>query len=316
MASPKEIREQVTNTVIAALEAHLCPWHMRWSPATNTGLHANVVTKRRYSGVNPLLLQLAALEWGFQSRWWGSFGQWTSLGGQVTGCGTRIVSFKRISRLGRDSNGERATHLLPRERTVFSADQVEGVEQFKVQAPSVEVQPDYEPARRVIAATGADIREVEGDKAWYFYPPNDYIEIPSTFTFILGMGGLCSWYDTIFHELCHWAEPRLGWNGGYALGEMRAEMGAGFLSAALNIPSFGPTNHHFACLDSWIGAMKEDCRAIFRVASAASAAANFILACSEAEQSQDQDAKEVSAQGGASVITDVPDPSSPGPGRQ
>jgi len=287
MASNHEIRQRVTNEIIEALESRGCPWHMPWSPSRNTGFPTNVITRRRYSGVNPLLLQIAALERGFHSKWWGNVEEWASLGGQVKGCGTAIVL--------REINGERhaATMPLLREHVVFSADQVEGVEQYQPQAPKVDVQPDFEPAERVIAATGADIREVDAGKAWYFYPPNDYIELPPRSSFIFGIGGVKGWYDTAFHELCHWSEPRLGWNGGYALNEMRAEMGAGFIAAAIGIPSYGPTNHHFNHVDAWVAALRDDHRTIFRVSRAASAVVKFLLSFSRAEQSQDRE--EVSA---------------------
>ena len=301
MASQNDIRERVTNEIIEALQRGISPWHMPWSPATNTGFPANVVSKRPYSGVNVLLLHLAALEQGFQSRWWGTFEHWSSQGGHVRsrpafvspGCwGTRIVLGKHITRLGRDRNGERHTAILPllRERTVFNADQVDNVPHFQVQALTVDVQPNYQPAEKVIAATGADIREVEADKAWYFYPPPDRIEIPPKFNFILGKSGLCGWYDSVFHELCHWTEPRLCWDGGYALNEMRAEIGAGFLSSQIGIPSYGPGKHHFNHVESWVGALRQDHRAIFRVSSAASAAAAFILACSRAEKPEKETA--------------------------
>ena len=287
MASQQEIRERVTNQIIEALQRGISPWHRPWFPSTNSGFHCNVITQRRYNGVNPLLLQIAALERGYQSKWWGSAEQWASLGGWVKGYSTAIVQRERITRGGRDTNGEwhAATVPLLRQQAVFNADQVNGVPRFQTRPPAVEVQPDFKPAERVVQATGADIRENEGEKAWYHYPPapGDFIEIPSKFDFIIGLGGLKSWYNTIFHELFHWSEPRLGWNGGYDLNELRAEMGAGFLSAAIGIPTYGPTNHHYSHVDAWVAALRQDPRTIFRVASAASAAVNFILSFSRDE---------------------------------
>jgi antirestriction protein ArdC len=286
MASQQEIRERVTKTVIAALESGVSPWHhMPWSPAPNTGFPENVITRRRYSGVNPLLLQLAALERGWQSKWWGSVEQWTSLGGQVTGYGTSIVLRQRIAKVGRDRDGERHAATVPvlREQVVFNADQVTGAPQFQAHAPAVEVQPDFGTAEQIVLATGADIREVEADKAWYFYPPKDHIEIPPKGNFCYLVGGLKSWYDTAFHELCHWSEPRLGWVGSYDLNEMRAEMGAGLLSAALHIPSYGPTCHHHNHVEPWVNALRQDHRAIFRVSAGACAAVKFILSFSRVE---------------------------------
>lgn len=301
MASQHDIRQRVTNEIIEALQRGVAPWHKPWAAGANTGFPANFVSKRRYSGVNPLLLQLAALEWGFESKWWGTYQQWASLGAQVKKrpgdvpagqWGTKIVFFKAITKAAQRDNGEQEPRTFPllREYTVFNCDQVDGVEQFKVRAPTAELPPDFEPAERVIAATGADIRHVAGEKALYYYPPGDYIEVPPKFNFIIGKGGLGGYYDTMFHELCHWTEPRLGWVGEYALNELRAEMGAAFLSAEISIPSYGPSNHHAAYLDSWIQAMREDHRVIFGIASAASKAADCILAFSRAAQPEEEEA--------------------------
>lgn len=138
--------------------------------------------------------------------------------------------------------------------------------------------------KEVIRATGADIREVEGDKAWYHYPPADFIEIPPKDSVTFCMGGLKSWYDSAFHELCHWAEPRLCWRGGYDLNELRAEIGAGLILAASDIPSYGSTNHHSNHVDLWVAALRQDHRAIFRVSAAACVAVKFILSFSREEQ--------------------------------
>lgn len=267
MASQHEIRAYVTAKIIAALQASISPWHRAWSSASNTGFHTNVISQRQYSGVNPLLLQIAALEQGLQSKWWGTAEEWSSLGGRIRWQGTLIVLRTRYT--GR-----------LREQVVYCADQVEDVPQFQVQVPTVEGQPDFQAAEQLIQATGADIRECQGDKAWYHYPPapGDFISIPSKFDFILGLGGLRSWYDTIFHELCHWSEVRLGWDSGYSRNELRAEMGAALLSATLNIPTFGLTSHHFNHVDAWVDALRRDSRTIFRVAAGACAAVNFILA--------------------------------------
>lgn len=305
MAFQDEIRERVTNEIIDALQRGVAPWHQPWSASANTGFPCNAISKRRYSGVNPLLLQLSALERGFQSKWWGTFNQWQALGAQVQKrpsdvppghWGTKIIFFKPITTVARKANGDEEERTFPllREYTVFNADQVEGAEQFKVRHTVVPTPPDYLPAERVIEATGADTRH-GGEKACYFYPPNDYIMLPHKCYFLAGIGGLMGYYDTAFHELCHWSEPRLGWKGSYAVNELRAEVGAAYLSAEIGIPSNGPGNHHASYLDSWIRGINEDHRAIFRIASAASAAADYILSFSRAEQPQDAGAEAVPA---------------------
>jgi antirestriction protein ArdC len=61
----------------------------------------------------------------------------------------------------------------------------------------------------------------------------------------------------------------------YAREELVAEMGAAFLCASLGIV---PTVRHADYLASWLAVMRSDNRAIFRAASAATKAADYLLA--------------------------------------
>ena len=66
----------------------------------------------------------------------------------------------------------------------------------------------------------------------------------------------------------------------YAREELIAEMASAFICASLNIV---PTVRHTDYIGSWLDVLKEDNRAIFRSASQASKAADFILAFRETE---------------------------------
>src|SRR5512144_1457857 len=85
MPSQNDIRQTVTDQILAALESgSIPPWRRPWAVGgKNSGSHANVVTKRSYRGLNPILLDLASERHGFSSRWWGTFRQWQTLGGKV-----------------------------------------------------------------------------------------------------------------------------------------------------------------------------------------------------------------------------------------
>jgi antirestriction protein ArdC len=61
----------------------------------------------------------------------------------------------------------------------------------------------------------------------------------------------------------------------YAREELIAEMGSAFLCAALGIV---PTVRHADYLGCWLDVLRDDNRAIFRAASAASKAADWLLA--------------------------------------
>jgi antirestriction protein ArdC len=295
--SQNEIREQVTNQIVEALQQGVVPWCKPWSTLENTGYPMNAVSKRLYQGINPLLLQLAAHKRNYQSRFWATYRQWAGLGGQVKKrpddvspgkWGTKIILWKPITTIKKNGDGEDEQRTFPllREYTVFNADQVEGVDQFRVHEPTVQTAIDYEPAEMVISATGAEIRHFPCDKACYYCPPLDYIQLPLKSQF----DAPAAYYDTAFHELAHWTEQRLCWTGSYALGELRAELGAAFLTASVGIPQVDGRSlkNVTAYLDSWIKAMQADHRVIFQISSAASRAAEFILSFSRGQHPEEQ----------------------------
>jgi antirestriction protein ArdC len=299
MASQAEIRAKVTNQIVEALRQGVLPWRKPWSPLANTGFPMNAVSGRHYRGINPLLLQLAADERGYRSRYWATYRQWASLGGQVGKrpanvlageWGTRIILWKPVTKVEADDNGDEHERTFPllREYTVFNAEQVDGeaVERFRVHPPTDTAAIDFGPAEEVIAATGADIRHVAGDRAAYAPPPLDYVQLPLKSQF----DGPAAYYDSAFHELTHWSESRLGWTGSYALGELRAELGAAYLAAAVGVPQADGRSleNAAAYLDHWVGAMQADHRLIFQVSGAAGKACDFILSFSRGGQVQEQ----------------------------
>src|SRR5690242_1337304 len=115
MPTQSDIRQRVTQQIIEALQKGVAPWRKPWSGLENTGLPTNVISGKPYSGINPLLLQLAAQERGFQAKWWGTYQQWQSLGAQVRKrpgnvppgqWGTRVIFFKPVTKVKQTEQGE------------------------------------------------------------------------------------------------------------------------------------------------------------------------------------------------------------------
>jgi len=290
VSNNQKIREEITNQIITALESgSLPPWRKPWSSDRNAGMPKNVVSGDLYSGVNPLLLGLASERHGFQSRHWGTFRQWEQLGGKIMRrpshvlqgqWGSKIAFCKAITK--KKDHDEEETYFLLRTYTVFNIDQVEGdhLDYLRVGFNSDtrnEVNDSYEEADALIAATEADIRH-GGNQAFYDLA-EDFIQIPNRDQFS-GSG----YYEALLHELVHWAEHsnRLNWDresGGYALGELIAEIGSCYLCSELNIP-MDDQNHH-AYLSGWLKKMKQDSSYIFKAAAQASKAADYIMSFSK-----------------------------------
>lgn len=301
MATQTEIREQVTNRIVDALKAGTAPWRRPWSNLSNTGSPANVASKKSYSGVNPLLLQLVAAEQGWSSRWWGTFRQWQELGLRVkarpsnvrTGeWGTRVVFCKAVAKKAtheqavedqHDAEERGSRFFLLRTYCVFNAQQVEGdgIERFLARPSTATTFEDFTPAEEVIASTGARI-EHGGNKAVYF-PEADYIRLPVKGAF----ESQKEYYSTALHELLHWSghESRLArlnknarfGDAAYSFEELVAEVGGCFLCTEIGVPQSGDLSNQAAYLASWLGILQADPAAIFSAASQASSAVDYLL---------------------------------------
>ncbi|WAC49932.1 zincin-like metallopeptidase domain-containing protein [Asticcacaulis sp. SL142] len=280
--------EEVTRRIMSELEAGRYPWAQAWGKAgaSGPGLPRNAVTSARYSGINVLLLWDAAITHGFAAQSWLTFKQALAAGGSVRKGerGTTIVFADRFTpeaeRQKALETGEdaRAVPFLKR-YTVFNVAQCEnlrGVGQVNdVRLPERDLIPH---AQKLISATGADVR-IGGDQACYV-PSADYIQVPPQPAF----SDQINYYRTCFHELSHWTghasrlnrdqSGRFGTTE-YGREELCAEMGSAFVCAALGIT---PTVRHADYLGAWLDILREDNRAIFRAASQASKAADFILA--------------------------------------
>jgi antirestriction protein ArdC len=306
MATQQEIRTSITNQIVEALCAGTVPWRKPWKSHENSGHPANAVSRKGYSGVNPLLLQMAADRHGFTSRYWATYRQWHDLGGQVMArpsnvksgsWGQAIVFCKPCKSTAEKEDGEETerTFFMLRTYTVFNADQVVGskIDRFRVGKEPIaagEVEERFEQAEKVIDATGANIR-YGGDKAFYSFT-DDYIQMPHREQFTVP-----EFYDTLFHEACHWTEhaSRLNWDrkkpeNSYALGELIAELGACYLAGELGLPLIETLPNHAAYLSGWLEKMKCDSRFIFKAAAQASRAVDYILSFSRTPEPQPEPA--------------------------
>jgi antirestriction protein ArdC len=282
MLNQNEIRESITNRIVAALKQGQIPWRKPWSevPDPAGGLPRNIATRKSYGGLNIALLWLTQNEKGYPTSFWGSYQQWASLGGQVRKGerATQIIFYRQVKRTVEQDNGENKVETFPLLRTwsVFNICQVDGeiAEQFKAkpQADAIETFPAVEREKfdQLVKATNADIR-FGFDKAAYYRLPADYIVMPDRFN---TFGDFAS---TMLHELAHWTEHRLGWEGDYASGELRAEIASSFVTSSLGLPGSSDDSNTIAYIQSWIQALENDPKHIFKASAAASKAADFLL---------------------------------------
>ena len=286
-ASRASLYDEVTAQIISELEGGRIPWVQPWGTVGNAtpGLPRNAVTGRLYSGVNVLILWGALFEHGYPSQGWLTFRQARDAGGCVRK-GERGVTVVYADRFtpeaekarARESGEDARSVPFLKRFTVFNLAQCEGLRPGLVPDPEPLPEREIVPvAEAVIAASGVDFR-IGGNKAFYA-PSADYVQVPPQPAFF----DQINFYRTALHELCHASghPSRLDrsltnafGSKDYAREELIAEMGSAFLCAALGIV---PTVRHADYIASWLEVLREDNRAIFRAASAATKAADWLL---------------------------------------
>jgi antirestriction protein ArdC len=280
--------DEVTAKIVAEMEAGRFPWVQPWgrSGAAGPGLPRNALTGRSYSGVNVLILWGAVIADSWPSQSWLTFKQALEAGGAVRKGerGTTVVYADRFTpeaekERARQSGDEAKAVPFLKRFTVFNVAQCEGLRPGLAADPAPLPERQIVPvAEAVIAASGIDFR-IGGDRAFYV-PSHDFVAVPPQPAFFEQI----NYYRTCLHELTHATghPSRLARNltnsfgsKDYAREELIAEMGSAFLCAALGIE---PTVRHADYLASWLEVLREDNRAIFRAASAACRAADWLLA--------------------------------------
>lgn len=294
----RDLYQDVTDRIVAALEAGTKPWECDW---TRTGLPRRV-TGEQYRGINVLLLALTQGASGYRSDTWMTFNQAKAFGAGVRKGerGTPIVFFKRLERTEEDpATGEERDVAIPMIRgyTVFNVDQIDGLpDRFYQTGPGeLPAKNRDEQAEAAIRSSGASISEDGGDRAFY-RRTTDSIHLPA-FERFKSAGGFLA---TMAHECVHWtgAPHRLDRTKGkafgdkdYAFEELVAEIGAAMICARLGIAGEHFENHA-AYVGSWLKALRDDKRAIFRAASLAQAAADMVLANAETPAGEQDQAAE------------------------
>ncbi|HEV7661579.1 MAG TPA: zincin-like metallopeptidase domain-containing protein [Allosphingosinicella sp.] len=292
----ESVYAEVTRRVIAELEEGRLPWVQPWdSAACGCGIPANAATGRSYSGINVLILWAGVVAGGYGAQRWLTFRQALGAGGCVRRGerGTTICYADRFTPKGeqeraRDEDREARQVAFLKRFTVFNVAQCEGLPEALTELPVLPDERETIPyAEALIAATGADFR-IGGDKAFYA-PAADFVVVPPQQAYPEQI----NWYRTALHELGHWTGHRSRLDrdqkgafasAGYAREELVAEMASAFTCASLGIV---PTVRHADYVGSWLEVLREDERAIFRAASQASKAADYLLAfASDGEDGQ------------------------------
>lgn len=284
-----DIRREITDRIIAALERGAAPWQRPWSTAAMRPM--NPTTGSGYRGVNFILLSLDARE---DNRWM-TYAQAAKQGWQVRK-GEKGMPIIKVVELepdetnaaDRTEGGEEKTQnrrFALRRYTVFNAEQIDGIPPL----PESDAK-DFEPcerAERVLEAlkakTGLTI--LHGGAEAFYQPKLDLIRLPPKKSFKTAEG----YYSVALHEGAHSTgnERRIGRDlssrfgtEGYAAEELTAQITSAMLSAEIGIPlaqSQEHIDHHSSYIGSWLKVLREDKMEIFRAAKDAEKICDYML---------------------------------------
>jgi antirestriction protein ArdC len=280
--------EEVTDKIIAELEAGRVPWVQPWGTAAAKAplaMPKNAATSRQYGGINILILWGSVIEHEFAGQSWLTFRQALSLGGHVRKGerGTTVVYADRFvpaeeKRRARETGVEAQAVPFLKRFVVFNTDQCDGLPADIATSAPPPLPGMIEPTvEALIRASGIDFR-IGGNRAFYA-PTEDYVQVPPPAAYFEPI----NWHRTALHELSHASGHKLRLNRDlsgsygtkkYAFEELIAELGAAFSCASLGIV---PTVRHADYIGSWLEVLREDNRAIVRAASQATKAADYLL---------------------------------------
>src|ERR1700704_482559 len=203
---PRDHYQEVTDRIIAALEAGTPPWRRPWDPdkAGGPAMPRNAATGHRYRGINVLTLGMSPLAFTSGDPRWATYKQSEERGWRVrkgergtTGFFFRRLEIRDDTKSDDDEDSVRRIPLL-RAFTLFHASQIDGIPDYV--PPTIEEAPWRAPAAAeiIIANSGAVVR-YGGDRAFYS-PGTDHIQMPPRAAFATAQ----QFCGVLLHETCHW----------------------------------------------------------------------------------------------------------------
>ncbi|MBK6545720.1 MAG: DUF1738 domain-containing protein [Saprospiraceae bacterium] len=285
--------EEVTNRIIALIEKGVAPWRKTWS---TYGLARNYGTDHIYTGINLILMNNTM----HPIPYFLTFNQVKEQGGRIRkdAKAEKVIYFDVYYKDGNDKtlskeeaiqhrkNGE-VIHILKfiKYYPVFNIEDIDGFE-FKI--PEIELKPNEQIARCESIIENMpkrpELRQIDANRACYA-PELDFVNMPSIEQFESAE----YYYATFFHELVHSTGhvsrlareevmyPQKFGGVPYSMEELVAEMGASFLCSSVQIDYDNVIENNTAYLVGWLKVLKEDSNFIFKVASEAQKAADYIL---------------------------------------
>lgn len=284
------VKDEITAQVIELIKKSIADGSDWVKPFRSLGSRpSNPTTGKQYRGMNALYLGLMG-----QSTVAG-YGQWKDAGWQVQkGAKGITITMPLISK--DKATGEKKMYGF-RGGKVFSSNDVLNIETgqpwVNPEMPTVDLTVRLENADQYLDNLGFDVEHTDAGVACYS-PSADRITMPhrELFTATSSSTATEGYYSTRCHESGHATGHKsrldrleLKNNRGYAFEELVAELTACFLCNQLGISS-SPRDDHAQYLGGWLSALGSDTDYIFKAASEAQKAVDWMDQKQELEVAQ------------------------------
>ncbi len=278
------IRDEITQQIIDAIEAGTPPWRRGWS---SPELHYNTRTGQAYKGVNQLLLGLTP----YSDGRWLTFKQAEAMGVKIKkgSKGHRIVKMVELDRnkAAAEQDGEvlaedKGKALVMKGYVVFNAEQIDGLPPLtRPTMNKVEPVAAVDAVIEGMKGTGLTVQYGGGQPA--YAPLVDAVRMPMPDRFHTSQ----DYAATMLHELSHASghQSRLNrlnlyarfGSEEYAREELRAELASALLGAQLGVPMASTLmESHASYLANWLTVLKRDKNEIFRAAADAQKIVDYL----------------------------------------
>lgn len=295
MSKYSDLIQATAERMLDLMKQGTIPWRRPWndpSAPPNGAINGpwNPTSGKQYRGSNTLILRGAQLVHGYEDNRWLTFKQGLSVGAQVRrGEKGQQIAYWDFSKTGKAQEGEQPA-VEGEEKgyqgpsvfvaTVFNASQIDGMPD----PPPPFIMPESIRnlrVRELLDRHQPKIHHDGGNRAFYSVIA-DSIHLPKQSAF----KDEISFRATLLHELAHWtgAKHRLdrdqsGRFGSpeYSKEELVAELSSLFISERVGI-ALGEQHEaqHAAYLQSWMKALADDPRTLFRAASQAERIMTFL----------------------------------------
>jgi len=211
-----DIRKQITEQIVAAIEAGTPPWRKGWT--TTGGLHFNAATQKPYRGLNQILLGMAACQLpeatGTVDPRWMTLKQANTLNLKIRK-GAKAAKIIRMVEVPADTKTaegdevlaeEKGTRLVLKLFHVFNGSQIEGLAPLPRRENKV---TPIEAVDAIAAGMQADgIKLLHGGNTASYFEKLDTVRLPeqsafrSTEWLMLSRASIVAWFN-----LSHRSDP-------------------------------------------------------------------------------------------------------------